>query len=248
MRQRRLGARLLLCLWLPLLLAPIAVLAGNASMEASERVYEAADAIDAARGEVQAGRADEADRLLSEAESLLKQAAKLDPGLGRVGYERARIHLLRKNPTAAQAALTRAMRLDLPTGEHVRMAELLDTVRGDLGRPGLGVQWRRDSAMRDAGVGVLAGGAALAALGMVVAYVSFVGASEEGVTEDNLSLNRFGWTLAGLGGGVAVGGGALTVIGQVRLDGLRRILPGPWRLVTRPPSGSFVVALRWSVP
>ena len=29
MRQRRLGARLLLCLWLPLLLAPIAVLAGT---------------------------------------------------------------------------------------------------------------------------------------------------------------------------------------------------------------------------
>jgi hypothetical protein len=242
------GFRFLLCLGLPLLLASATALAGEGSLDASERVYEAADAIDAARAEVEDGRAEEADRLLAQAESLLKEAAKLDPELARVGYELARIHLIRKSPLSAEQALTRSMRLDLPTGEHVRMAELLDTVRSDLGRPRLGVQWKRDTALRDAGVGALAGGAAVAAIGMAIAYISFVGATEEGVTDENLATNRFGWALAGVGGGIAVGGGAMTVIGQVRLDGLRRILPGPWRLASDERSASFVLALRWSIP
>ena len=217
-------------------------------MEASEKVYEAADAIDAARAEAQAERPEEADRLLSSAEALLKEATRMDPSLGRVGYELARIHLIRNDPVSAQQALTRSMRLDLPTGEHVRMAELLDTVREGMGRPSLGLQWRRDTALRDAGVGVLAGGAALTAIGMLVAYVSFVEAADSGVTDQNLGTNELGWALAGIGGGITVGGGAMTVIGQVRLDGLRRILPGPWRLASREPSGSFVLALRWTVP
>lgn len=247
MAPRSSRLRLMWCLLVPLLLVPVPARADSA-MEASEKVYEAADSIDAARGEAQAGRAEQADRLLVEAERLLREAATLDPDLARVGYEQARIHLLRDKPTQAQAALKTAMKLELPTGEHVRMAELLDTVRSDLGRPSLGVQWRRDTAMRDAGIGVLAGGAVLTALGMVVAYVSFAGAAEDGVTEDNLSLNRFGWALAGVGGGITLGGGALTVAGEVRLGGLRRILPGPWRLTERATGSSFVVALRWSLP
>ncbi len=247
MRPRRPRLPLLLLAGLIALLAPEAARA-DAAMDASEKVYEAADAIDAARAEAQAGRTDQADQLLAEAEGLLREAAKLDPDLARVGFEQARIHLLRKKPTQAHAALTAAMRLEIPTGEHVRMAELLDTIRGDLGRPGLGVQWRRDRTLRDAGLGVTAGGAALAALGMAVAYVSFAQAAGDGVTDQNLSLNRFGWTLAGVGGGFALGGGALTVVGEVRLGGLRRILPGPWRLAERPREASFVLAFRWSVP
>lgn len=235
---------------LALLLAflPTLAAAQQPSDAALDKVYEAADIIDAANSELQAGRTDEAERLLQSAEILLTDARKLEPDLARVGYEQARIHRLRDDTPAARAALVASMRLDLDISEHVRMAELLDEVRHDLGQPPLGVEWRTSSTVRDAGVGALAGGMGLAALGLAIAYASFEAAAEGGPTEETLTGNRLGWALTGIGGGIGLGGGALTIVGQVKLERLRGILPGPWRLAEREPEEArftLALSLRW---
>jgi tetratricopeptide (TPR) repeat protein len=221
--------RPLTSLLLALLLFPCVALADDTGA-AAEMVYEAADAIDAARAEQQAGRADEADRLLREAEVRLTEARKLAPDLARIGFELARIHLLRGDADAAHLTLEGALKLELPIEEHVRMAVLLDEVRAALGRPSAGASWKRSQQIRNGGLGVLAGGLAVLGVGLALAYISFDQAATSGVTEDNLQLNRFGWAFAGIGGGIAAGGGALTIVGQVRVETLRAVLPGPWRL------------------
>ncbi len=220
--------------------APTAALAADREA-ATEKVYEAADAIDAARAELQAGRADEARTLLAGAEILLVDARKLDPELPRIGFELARIHLLRDDPEAAKLTLEGALKLDLPIEEHVRMAGMLDEVRAQLGKPSAGTEWRQSHTLRGAGLGGLAGGLAVMGIGMAVAYASFDDAATDGVTDGNLALNRFGWALVGVGGGLSAGGGALTIVGQVRLEKLRAVLPGPWRLA----SVSFELRLRF---
>ncbi len=226
------------------LLLPAVVAAAEPSEQALDKVYEAADTIDAARSELQAGRAAEADRLLSAAEILLTDARKLEPELARVGFEQARIHRMREDYSSARAALVASMRLDLELTEHVRMVELLDEVRRDLGQPPVGTVWRTSSTLRNAGVGALAGGLGLAAAGLAIAYVSFDQAADTGPTEATLAANRLGWALTGIGGGIGVAGGALTIVGQVRLELLRGILPGPWRIKDRGRDASFTLALR----
>ncbi len=221
--------RLLYTLFAALFLLPSVVHADDVEA-ATEKVYEAADAIDAARAEQQAGRAGDAERLLGEAEVLLIDARRLAPDLPRIGYELARVHLMRDDPAAAQLTLEGALKLDLPIEEHVRMAGLLDEVRGELGKPSAGAAWAQSQTIRNAGLGVLAGGLAALGIGFAIAYTSFDQAASDGVDGGNLQLNRFGWALAGIGGGITVGGGALTIVGQVQVEKLRSVLPGPWRL------------------
>lgn len=221
--------RLLSSLFAAVLLLPSVALGGDVEA-ATEKVYEAADTIDAARAEQQAGRSDEASRLLADAEVLLIDARRSAPELPRIGYELARVHLLRDDPAAAQMTLEGALKLDLPIEEHVRMAGLLDEVRAELGKPSAAAAWAQSQAIRNAGLGVLAGGLAALGIGFAVAYTSFEQAAADGVEESNLQLNRFGWALAGIGGGITAGGGALTIVGQVQVEKLRAVLPGPWRL------------------
>lgn len=212
-----------------LLLLPTAALAGPRD-DALDKVYEAADAIDAARAEQEAGRDDEVVRLLADAEGLLITARALDPALPRIGFEQARLFMLRGKPKAAAEAITPSLKLEMALDQHLRMASLLDTIRADMGQPPLGVAWTQARAMRDAGIVTLAAGLAVTAAGLAVAYTSFDDAVQGGVTDDTLARNEAGWALTGLGGGVTAGGAGLLVAGQVRVSLLAQILPGPWRL------------------
>jgi hypothetical protein len=214
-------------LLLLLMLLPSLALAQDAALEA---VYEAADAIDLARSEFAAGRDDEGERLLQKAETQLDAAQKAWPSLPRLGFERARIALLRKRPADAETPLLGSMKEEMPTAEHIRMATLLDEVRQLQGRPSLGAQWSKSADVRNAGVATLAGGIALTVAGLAISYGSFKDSADNGVTPARRDLNRLGWGLAAGGGALAAGGGALTVVGQVQLGQLRAILPGPWRL------------------
>jgi len=221
--------RLLFCLFAAVVLLPAPARAGDVEV-ATEKVYEAADAIDAARAEQQAGRGDEAERLLRDAEVLLTDARRIAPTLPRIGYELARVHLLRDDPGSARITLEGALKLDLPIEEHVRMAGLLDEVRAELGKPSAGAAWAQSQTIRNGGLGLLAGGLAALGVGFAVAYTSFDQAATDGVSEGNLQLNRFGWALVGIGSGITAGGGALTIVGQVQVEKLKAVLPGPWRL------------------
>jgi len=239
--------------WLALLLlVPCLAFAQDAALEA---VYEAADAIDLARAEYGAGRDDEGDRLLQAAEVQLAAAEAAWPSLPRLGYERARIALLRKRPADAEEALLGSMKGTMPTPEHIRMAALLDEVRQLQGRPSLGQQWEQSAAVRNGGIATIAGGVALAVAGLAVSYGSFKDSADKGVTPARRDLNRLGWGLVAGGGAVALGGGAMTVVGQVQLEQLRGVLPGPWRLPTeRPdelaalPGARVGFALTWQLP
>lgn len=217
---------LLALLWLGA--APAAAADRDAALD---KVYEAADAIDAARAEQDAGRSDEALRLLADAEGDLASARALDPTLPRIGYELARIHVLREDSRAAADALLPALRLDMPLEQHLRMVSLLDEIRGTQGQAPLGVAWQRSQGMRDGGIGALVAGLAVTAAGLAVAYSAFVeAASPLGVTDERLATNQAGWALTGVGGGIAAAGLGLTVAGQVRVGLLQGVLPGPWRL------------------
>jgi hypothetical protein len=217
--------------WLAALLLLIAAPAVAADRDAAlEKVYEAADAIDAARAEADSGRDDEAVRLLADAEGHLAAARALDPGVPRIGYELARIHVLRADGKAAADALAPALRLPMPLEQHLRMVSLLNEIRDGQGQPSLAVAWRRSHDMRNAGIATLVGGLAVTAAGLAVAYSSFDSAAADGVTQERLDMNQAGWAITGIGGGVTAAGLGLTAAGQVRVGLLQGILPGPWRL------------------
>ena len=230
--MRRAGFQGALCLALCLNAAPLAAADRHAALE---KVYEAADAIDAARAERDASREDEALRLLADAEGYLASARALDASVPRIGYELARIHVLRQDSRAAADALMPALRLEVPLEQHLRMVSLLDEIRAGQGQASLGVAWQRSKGMRNAGIATIVGGLALSALGLAVAYTSFDAAAAPvlhggGVTDERLATNQAGWAITGLGGGVAGAGLGLTVAGQVRVGLLQAVLPGPWRL------------------
>ena len=215
------------------LLAPRAALAQGSS-EAADLVYEAADALDQARAELEAGRQSAAERLISQAERQLEDARAIDPDLPRLGFETARLHQLDGAPEVAEEVLVASMVGDLPFGEHVRSVDLLNAIRGDLGKPSVGAEWRQTQLLRDVGIATVAGGLVASVVGFAIAFGTFAQEAYTGVTDKGIGGNRFGWGLSIVGGGVAVGGGALTLAGQLRLVRLRRILPGPWRLTQGP--------------
>lgn len=225
-------------LGLLLLCSLIALPAAAADRDgAMEKVYEAADSIDAARAERDAGRDDEFTRLLADAEGHLAAARALDSTVPRIGYELARIHVLRDDHPAASDALLPAMRLEMPLEQHLSMVALLDDIRVHQGQATLGVAWRQSRDLRNAGIATVVGGLAAAAAGLVVAYTSFDAAAGQGVTDERLQMNQAGWALTGIGGGIAGAGIGLTVVGQVQVGLLQGILPGPWRLPqTREPA------------
>ena len=218
---------------IPLLLSVPGVAWGQSSSaraEATDLVYEAADALDQARAEFEAGRDSEAERLLSKAEKHLERAAELDPTAPRLGFETARLNRLDGDPEQAEITLTTWMLGDLPFGEHVRSVDLLNEIRADLSKPSVGVEWRQAQQLRDVGIGVLAGGLVASLVGFGIGFGTFAEEAYSGVTDAGIGGNRFGWGLSIAGAGVALAGGGMTIAGQVRVAGLRKILPGPWRL------------------
>jgi tetratricopeptide (TPR) repeat protein len=221
--------RVLLAVLLVLAIPARLASAGN-RQAALDLVYEAADRIDTADAEQRAGRPDEAERLLSEAEQTLARAAKEEPALPRIGFERARVQLLRDRPEEAEAALIPALRLQMAWNEHVRMAELLDQARRAQDRPTLAEEWRSRRRLRGAGVSAVAAGLGLMAGGLALTYAAFDEGVREGVTPERLSRNRGGWGMAGAGAGIAVAGGAICVVAQIDLERLEAMLPGPWRV------------------
>ncbi len=209
----------------------------SARAEATDLVYEAADALDQARAEFEAGRDSEAERLLSRAEADLQRAGELDPTTPRLGFERARLQRMDGQPAEAELLLSEWMAGDLPFGEQVRSVDLLNAIRADLGRPTVGVEWRQAQDLRNAGIGVLAGGLVASLAGFAIGFGTFAQEAYTGVTDKGIGGNRFGWGLSIAGAGVAIGGGAMTLAGQLKIVRLRRILPGPWRLTSSGPPG-----------
>lgn len=198
--------------------------------EAQDAVYEAADAIDAARAEFEAGRDDAAADLLARATKSLDEAARLDPELPRVAFERARIALLLKAPERARTLLMPALRGELEGAEHVRMAALLDEALRAAGRPSLGAQWTRAGQLRDGGGALMAAGAGVAGAGVAMALVAFGNARDHGVSDGNTQANRAGWGLVAGGGAALAAGAGLVTAGGVWQAQLQAVLPGPWRL------------------
>lgn len=216
-----------------LVVAP-APASAQGSSEAIDLVYEAADALDQARAEIEAGRQGAAERLISQAERQLAQAREIDPDLPRLGFETARLHRLDGQADLAEEVLVASMLGELPFGEHVRSVDLLNAIRGDLGKPTVGAEWRQTQLLRDVGIATTAGGLVASVIGFAIAFGTFAQEAYTGVTDKGIGGNRFGWGLSIVGGGVALGGGVLTIAGQVKLVRLRSILPGPWRLTQGP--------------
>lgn len=204
--------------------------AQESELSAQDLLYEASDAIDAALRERQSGRDLEADRLLNRAEDFLNRAERLDPALGRVSFERARLLRVDGEPDTAERVLLEAMagpRLEF--SDHAEAVILLDTIRYDLGRPPVGLQWRRSRGARDVGLGMLLGGAVASIIGYSLAFSTLADATYTRSPVD-AQRQQAGLVMAAAGGGFAVGGGVLTIGGQVQVVRLESVLPGPWRL------------------
>ncbi len=201
---------------------------GNTS--ALDLVYEASDAIDDARSELRAGRQREADRLLNRAERFLDEAARLAPDLRRVQFERARLLRADGDPSRAEGLLLSTMYSSMTPRDHVRAVTVLDDIRSDLDKPTVGVQWRRASAIRNAGVATVAAGAVTAILGFAVGFDALAQDTYNQVRVPDLAPRQAGLALALAGAGIAGVGGGFTLGGEFGRRRLRFVLPGPWRL------------------
>ncbi len=231
---------------LRLLLVPLIFLAGlpagALAQEAPEQrardlLYEAADAIDAAQERIRSGYQLEADRLLTQAEQYLDKAERLDPTLTRVAYERSRLFQVDGQPDIAEGILLVAMAEQLQIGDHVQAVGLLDRIRRDLDKPSIGLEWERARTTRDVGVGMLIGGAVTSIVGYSIAFSSLAGSTYQRA-EPDLAAQRAGLVMSAAGGGVALGGGIVTISGGSRVHKLEAVLPGPWRLTgARPAAG-----------
>jgi hypothetical protein len=217
---------LLLCLLLPVRAAAGAT---TAESKARDHLYEAADLIDEGRAELNAGRQAEGERLLSEAEDHLRAAEKLAPDMPRLAYERARLLRIDGDPRRAEQLLVASLRGPVVLGEHLKAVELMDALRKDQGKVTLGAEWRANQVVRNAGIGVIAGGVGVALAGFGAAFGTFANGVYQGIDDTRIGANRGAWAAAAVGGGIAVAGAGVTVAGQVGIDKLRIVLPGPWR-------------------
>ncbi|GEM_PF-1636090 len=222
--------------------------AQGVSATAADLVYDAADAIDEARRHLDEGRISERDRALTAAERFLDQAEEIEPGYPRIRYERARLQQVDGEPAIAEETLLTLMGEELPTVEHVRTAELLDSVRADLELPPVGLVWERTTAARNVGLATLGGGVAATLAGIAIAFGSYAADTEDGRERTTQNVQTAGFVLAGIGGGLTLGGGAVTLGAQARLGGMQGWLPGPWRLSGRPPPMTFRFAISLTPP
>ncbi len=237
--------RLAASLTVALLLAAPSALAGSAE-DAYDYLYEAADILDKVEAARAEGRDEAAEEYLLEAKDRLEQAEALSPALPRISFERARMHLLAGAPDVGEAALTDAMRGELTIADRVQAVEILDTLRAAQGHPSVGEEWQSASGMRDAGAMMLGVGISTFLAGLAVAFDSYARGAASKIDDDSIAINRFGWVLSGVGGGLALGGGGLTLVGAVRLGNLQPLLPGPWHLPNAP--DGVTLTLRGTLP
>ncbi len=227
--------------------------AGSASAEgvsatAADLVYDAADAIDDARRHVEEGRMTDRDRSLTAAERFLDQAEEIEPGYPRIRYERARLQQVDGEPGIAEETLLTLMQEELATVEHVRTAELLDSIRADLDLPPVGLVWERTTTARNVGLATLGGGVVAVLTGIGIAFGSYAADTADGRERTTQNVQTAGFVLAGVGGGLTFGGGAVTLGAQARLGGMQAWLPGPWRLSGGPPPMTFRFAVSVTPP
>jgi hypothetical protein len=206
------------------------VRAEGVSATAADLVYDAADAIDEARAHFDEGRMVDRDRAITAAERFLDQAERIEPGLTRIQYERARLQQVDGEPDVAQKTLLVLMRDEMATVEHVRTAELLDSIRADLKLAPVGLVWRRTTTARNVGLATLGGGLGAVVAGIVLAFGTYAQDTADGRERNTQAAQRVGFVMAGIGGGLVVGGGVVTLGAQAQLGDMKAWLPGPWRL------------------
>lgn len=221
-----LGAVLRRLLFCTLLLAATARADEPASLR--DLLYEAADAMDRAESLRIEGDRREADRLLSAADRYLQAARKLDPDDPAVAFARARLLRMDGDPTTAEAILLVALTRPQDAPQHLKGVRLLDGLRADQGRPPLRMAWDRARVLQVVGVAGLAAG-----VGVGVAGVGLAGGEVASATYQQRDVQTArrdtGWGVAAAGGGVAGAMGGLLIGATVQIDGLRAVLPGPWR-------------------
>ena len=234
MRRSMLAAPVWATAWLLLcfaVAAPGAAFGQGGDTSALDLVYEASDAIDEAHEELLAGRQREADRLMNRAERFLDEAARLAPELRRVQFERARLLQLDGDPSRAEGLLLSTMYSSMSPRDHVRAVSVLDGIRADLKRPTVGAQWRRTTAVRNVGIGAIAAGVATALIGFGVGFDAFAqDVYQRRAPGLDLAPQQAGIALAVTGAAIAGIGGGITVGGEFGRRRLRFVLPGPWRL------------------
>jgi hypothetical protein len=222
-----LARRLPLLFGLFLLLSPAGVAAEGET--AQDLVYEAADAIDAAMEKRRMGEPIEADRLLNDAEEYLVRAERIEPGLSRIRYERARLFHVDGQADVAETMIMEAMADDMGIVDHAEAMNLLNTIRTDLDKPTVTAQWRGATQAGRMGLGFLVGGAIASVVGYAISFSAVSDAAYDQVPIDAAQRDA-GLIAAAVGGGFMIGGGITIVGGQVRFGQLEAILPGPWRL------------------
>ena len=225
--------------------------AQGVSATAADLVYDAADAINEAHEHLQEGRLTERDRALTAAEGFLEQAEAIEPGYPRIQYERARLQRVDGEPEVAADTLLDLMREDLPTVEHVRTAELLDSVRVDLDLPPVGLVWRRTTNVRNVGLATLGAGLVSSIVGIALAFGTYAQDTADGRERTTQPAQQAGYVLRGIGGGVAMGGGLVGLGAQATLGNMKAWLPGPWRLTGSRPlplSVRVAVTVAWPPP
>jgi hypothetical protein len=209
---------------------PAAAWAQRANTSALDLVYEASDAIDAAKEEIRAGRQREADRLLNRAERFLDEAARLAPDLRRVEFERARLVQLDGDPSRAEGLMIAAMYGPLEPRDHVRAVGALDDIRADLGKPTVGVQWRRATIARNIGLAAVAAGTITALAGFAACFDALAQDTYNRVDQPDLTAREAGLGVALVGAGIAGAGAGVAISGEFGRRSLNFVLPGPWRL------------------
>jgi hypothetical protein len=227
---------------------PSTAAAEGVSATAADLIYDAADAIDEAREHLDNGRISERDRALTAAERFLDQAEAIEPGFPKIRYERARLQQVDGEAGIAEATLLTLMHEDLPTVEHVRTAELLDSVRAELSLPPVGLVWQRTTTARNVGLASLGGGLAATLGGIAVAFGSYAADTADGRERTTQHIQTAGFILAGIGGGISVAGGAVTLGAQARLGSMQAWLPGPWRLSGGAPDVGVRFTLAGTLP
>jgi hypothetical protein len=218
----------------------------SSTEDALEYLYEAADVLDKAEAAFAQTQTKVGGELLLEAKDHLERAEALAPKLPRVAFERARMHLLAGKAAVGEAALTTALRRELTVSERVRGVAILDRLRREQARPTVGEEWATASGVRDAGAMMLGVGVSTFLAGVAVAFDSYVRGASTKIDSDAIAINRFGWALAGVGGGLTLGGGGMTLVGSLRLGSLRPLLPGPWHLPNAP--GGVTLTFRGPLP
>ena len=79
-----------------------------------------------------------------------------------------------------------------------------------------------------AGLVALGSGLGVAIAGIALAFGSYAADTADGPVRTAQNIQTAGYVLSGIGGGLVVGGGVVTLAAQAQLGGMKSWLPGPW--------------------